>query len=282
VRFLVLSDLHLEFATFTPARPLEDVDAVLLAGDVLPSVKVVRWAARKSVFGSERPIVLVPGNHEYYGAEIRTRRAQLQRAAATVPNVHVLDPGEVLLGAGRVRVLGCTLWTDFHAPVQQTGGAAVSDPSRAMEEAWRFVNDYRAIALQAPESTKRRPLTPADTLAFHAAERAWLRQKLREPFDGATVVVTHHAPAAGSIASRWADDGLTPSFVSDLPDEFFAVPSWWVHGHTHSSFDYARGNCRIVCNPRGYRLRHRSFENAAFDPALVIDVEMGPHGAQRS
>ena len=26
----------------------------------------------------------------------------------------------------------------------------------------------------------------------------------------------------------------------------------WVHGHTHSSFDYNIHGTRVVCNPRGY------------------------------
>jgi predicted phosphodiesterase len=275
MRFLVLSDLHLEFATFNQARALDDVDAFVLAGDILPGSRVVRWGARESVFGPGKPIIFVPGNHEYYGGELQARRARLQEAAATVPNVHVLDPGELRLSAGRVRVLGCTLWTDFRVPIQ-ADGAAVSNASWAMEEAWRFVNDYQTITLQTTGAAKRMPLTPADTLALHETERTWLRGKLLEPFDGTTVVVTHHAPAAGSIAPKWADDWLTPSFVSDLPEEFFEVPSLWVHGHTHSSFDYMRGNCRIVCNPRGYRMRDGTFENAAFDPGLIIDVDDRP------
>jgi len=26
----------------------------------------------------------------------------------------------------------------------------------------------------------------------------------------------------------------------------------WTHGHTHHEFDYMIGECRVVCNPRGY------------------------------
>jgi hypothetical protein len=26
----------------------------------------------------------------------------------------------------------------------------------------------------------------------------------------------------------------------------------WTHGHTHEDFDYMIGDCRVVCNPRGY------------------------------
>jgi hypothetical protein len=107
---------------------------------------------------------------------------------------------------------------------------------------------------------------------MHWIDRDWLRRQLAQPFDGTTVVVTHHAPATGSVADRYAEDWMTPAFVSDLPDDFFAVPALWVHGHTHATFDYARGRCRVVSNPRGYRLRDSSFENPVFDPALVIDV----------
>ncbi len=44
-------------------------------------------------------------------------------------------------------------------------------------------------------------------------------------------------------------------------------PALWVHGHTHTSFDYRIGASRIVCNPHGY-----GDENEAFDPGLVLDV----------
>ena len=112
---------------------------------------------------------------------------------------------------------------------------------------------------------------------MHWIDRDWLRRQLAQPFDGSTVVVTHHAPSIGSVAERYAADWLTPAFVSHLPDEFFAVPTLWVHGHTHTGFDYLRGRCRVVSNPRGYRLRDSSFENHVFDPALVIGVSRTQH-----
>ena len=99
------------------------------------------------------------------------------------------------------------------------------------------------------------------------------RIQLGKPFAGATVVVTHHAPHRSSIARRFEDDWLSGCFASELPDEFFEVPSLWVHGYTHDSADYTVGNCRVICNPRGYPLRMtRGFENEAFDEWLVVEV----------
>jgi hypothetical protein len=27
---------------------------------------------------------------------------------------------------------------------------------------------------------------------------------------------------------------------------------FWFHGHMHDSIDYQVGECRVLCNPRGY------------------------------
>jgi hypothetical protein len=115
-------------------------------------------------------------------------------------------------------------------------------------------------------------LRAEDTLAMHWIDRDWLRRELRRPFDGPTVVVTHHAPASGSVAQQYAGDALTPAFVSQLPGEMFDVPVLWVHGHTHTPADYRCGSCRILSNPRGYRLQDGCFENPSFKP-LVLELK---------
>lgn len=277
MKFLVLSDLHLEFAEYAPPRGvLENVDAVILAGDTMPNCrKLPAWVTKSTVFGPDLPILVVLGNHEFYGGQLELRRRELQDAAAEFANVHVLDPGEVLLDDGRVRVLGCSLWTDFELPIKTVAGT-VSDRARALKTAGECMNDYGRIKIEerGPRQARSgtRLLKPDDTLALHVAERAWLRAKLAESFSGETIVVTHHGPSADSVAPRWAGDWLSPAFSSDLPNEFFDVPALWVHGHTHDSRDYRRGRSRVLCNPRGYLLRTGRFENDDFDPALVVEV----------
>ncbi len=277
MKFLVLSDLHIEFAEYAPPRgALEGVDAVILAGDTMPNCrKLPAWAAKSTIFGLNLPILIVLGNHEFYGGQIEVRRRELRDAAAAFANVQVLDPGEALLDGGRVRVLGCTLWTDFELPIQ-TSADRVSDRARALKTAAECMSDYGRIRIGESElggaQARTRLLRPDDTLALHSAERAWLRAKLAEPFSGATIVVTHHGPSADSVAPQWAGDWASPAFSSVLPDEFFDVPALWVHGHTHDSRDYRRGRSRVLCNPRGYLQRTGRFENDDFDPGLVIEV----------
>ena len=148
----------------------------------------------------------------------------------------------------------------------------------------RYMNDFRLITVPVGQvlrpKMERRKLTAEDTLARHWIDRAWLLRQLTSPFNGATVVVTHHAPGLESVDPKYASDWLTPAFVSHLPDEFFGdhatrrmtEPAMWIHGHTHSSTSYKRYSTRVLANPRGYRLRDGSFENAGFDPQLVVDV----------
>ncbi len=141
------------------------------------------------------------------------------------------------------------------------------------------LNDYALICTpdkSAEPGTWRdkhnRKLRAADTLRIHQAQRAWLREKLSEPFAGPTVVVTHHAPHRGSLAQRYADDWVSGAFVTELPEAFFEVPVLWVHGHTHQQFDYLVHTCRVVCNPRGYVSWNGRIENHAFDPSLILDL----------
>ena len=155
-----------------------------------------------------------------------------------------------------------------------------SDLGRALGVANRAMNDFRHIELTARrlhrERECRRLLRAEDTLAMHWVDRDWLRRELDRPFNGTTVVVTHRAPASASAAERYAADWLTPAFVSEMPETFFAVPAIWVHGHTHSPFDYQHGRCRVVSNPRGYRRRDGTFENGRFSAGFVVDVAKPP------
>lgn len=280
MKLLVVSDLHLEFGrSFTLPKGL-DYDVVVLAGDIdSPGTRAVQWAALESTFGG-RSVVYVPGNHEFYSQEMGAELEQMRNEAAGT-NVSILNRDSVVVVG--VRFLGATLWTDFALPVGTDSKlddyTEDADVARALATANKRVEDFRAIRLadhaiprHRGEAAKQRLLTAEDTLAMHQVDRDWLRRQLAKPFDGPTVVVTHHAPASGSVAERYAADWLTPAFVSDLPDTLFDVPALWVHGHTHASFDYRRGACRVVSNPRGYRMRDGSFENHKFQAGLVVKV----------
>ena len=79
----ILSDLHTEFADFSP--PETDADVVVLAGDIGVGTGGIDWAARQLPV---LPVIYVPGNHEYYRQDIGMSD-ELKTVAPQ--NIHVLN-----------------------------------------------------------------------------------------------------------------------------------------------------------------------------------------------
>ena len=226
----VLNDIHIEFGDFRP--PPTDADVVILAGDIGVGREGLDWAADRF---PDRPVIYVPGNHEFYRHDLALTGELKSRAP---DHIHVLNDDQVIIGG--VRFLGCILWTDFAL----FGGA---DQFFAMQTARQRMNDYLLIRNQD------RHFTPEDAARLHVASRAWLGSRLAQPFAEKTVVVTHHAPSLRSVPARYADHPLAPAFASDLEtlmDE--RRITLWVHGHIHEAYDYTIRGTRVVCNPRGY------------------------------
>lgn len=248
MRLHILSDLHLEFAPL--GLPDPGADAVILAGDIHVQTRGVGWALE----AFRRPVIYVAGNHEYYGGHFKNTLQKMKERAKDT-HVHVLDREEVVIEG--VRFLAATLWTDFTV----TGNRVL-----AAMEARRRMSDYYQI-----RTGSYRRLRPTDVERDHFDAVTFLRAKLAEPFDGKTVVVTHHAPSTRSIAARFREDRshLNAAYVNRLEELLGPPVSLWVHGHTHVSFDYELLGTRVVCNPRGYI----PYEpNDEFDPALTVEV----------
>jgi predicted phosphodiesterase len=260
MRLHVLSDLHLEVAPFAAANAA--ADAVVVAGDVAAGAASLEWLRR--AFPHAR-IVFVPGNHEYYAGEFHACRAAMHRAAARL-EIDLLD--DSVLELAGVRFVGATLWTDLLLYGPAGRDALLARGLEALVE-------YRTIRVGDE------PFTPAHSVGFHRASRAFLETALAAPFAGETVVITHHGPHPRSVAERFRDSEVNPSFISDLSD-LMGPAALWIHGHTHASSDYVVKGTRVVANPRGYAGRHPVSgrihgtldrpENAAFDPELILDV----------
>ena len=243
----ILNDLHIEFEDFTP--PATDADVVILAGDIGVGVEGLRWAETRF---PDRPVIYVPGNHEFYHHDI----ALIDELKAQAPDhIHVLNDDWLVIDG--VRFPGSILWTDFAL-------FGEADKFFAMQQARQQMTDFSII------QNGGRCFTPEDAIQFHTASRVWLAAMLAEPFAGKTVVVTHHAPSPQSVHPRYANDLLTPAFASNLENLMDGDrAALWVHGHMHESYDYEIYGTRVVCNPRGYA---PNALNPDFRSDLVIEV----------
>jgi predicted phosphodiesterase len=268
VKVRVLSDLHLE-QDEPLAIPYAEADLVVLAGDIHNHAEGLRWAAEN--FDSSVPVIYVPGNHEYYDGEFGAMETAMIDASHSVPNVHFLNNTALIDRYEKWRVLGTTLWTDF-----ALYGTSSAQMRASVEACERVMLDYQGviqIAWPDEPDGEARAFSPSDSLALHEQARDWLVQELAKPFGGKTIVVSHHAPLRQSLAKKFANDLSSAGFVSDLPALVRAPVDLWVHGHTHTGFDYAVGGTRVVCNPRGYKDRRTGLpENPAFEWDKVVEL----------
>ena len=257
-KILLMSDLHIEFGKLSV--PKTQADVAVLAGDIHVGVEAATWSDRLARrLGI--PVVHVAGNHEHYGSLRRPGGhmggtiAELRAAAAaSAGRVTFLERATAVVAG--VRFVGCTLWTDYEL---------FGDPAEDMAHAEIAMTDYQTIAYRPGI----RFTTNDARREFMLAVR-FLKAELAQPFDGATVVVTHHLPSLRSVPERFKDDRLSAAFASHL-DELVAasVAELWCHGHTHWSCDYVIGTTRVLCNPRGYD----DFAlNPRFDPGLTAEV----------
>ena len=251
MRIHILSDLHNEFEAYEPA-PV-DADVLILAGDIDLRDRGVKWAA--SAFPHIPHILYTPGNHEYYGGALGHTLVKIRKAAG---RVHVLDLDELVIDG--VRFLGATSFTNYRV----TG-----NPAAAALSAQSQMTDFRKI-----RNHRYGRVHPIDFIEIADKAHAWLQTKLSEPFQGPTVVITHHAPALTCLQHGGTHgSNLDGAYANDWDDLVESQANLWVYGHTHESVDFTAGSTRIVSNQRGY-----PGEPAGFRPDLVIELDSGVRG----
>lgn len=225
MRINYFSDIHLEFGDLQ--APNTDADIIVAAGDIGINRQGLEWL---STF--DKPVIYVAGNHEFYGHEIRETLTVLREESANT-DIHFLEQNKFVYKG--IRFLGCTLWADLYAEGEEKAG-----------DLGKTLNDFRKIKYTDQEFDTER------FSSFFTRSKKWLEKELAQPFNGKTVIVTHHAPSQWS----WNDspNALKKlAYCNDLKPLFHENEiSAWFHGHIHSPCDYRISGARILCNPRGY------------------------------
>ena len=274
MKIFLISDVHTEMADryFDPYFDYEclrfncpqDTDVVILAGDVGEWLNGLEWAFNKF---KGKEIIYIVGNHEYYDNDINI--IEDMRRKAKILGIHLLENDSVIID--HVRFLGTTLWTNFN-----------NYSHVEINKAWGLMNDYKYITSRTWWSNKQNrekalwlmdldslfgfdPTLFSPTVGYllHKEALKWLEQQLLKPYEGKTVIVSHHAPSMRSSNNY--------SYASNL-EKFIAEHSanidLWCHGHVHESVDYDVSGVRIVSNPRGYPNNISS----TIDGAKIIQV----------
>ncbi|GLQ53574.1 metallophosphoesterase [Devosia nitrariae] len=258
MRAWVFSDLHVDAAPYELPPTPPDIDCIIIAGDVADGHHLsARWL-RHHVVPRGLPVMYVLGNHDFFGHDISDDHSDLYARIG----VELLHPGRPVVEIAGVRIIGCTLWTDYDVN---------GDVELARAWARESMPDLQSIDLGL------RRVGTRDLLDLHRQHLGMLAGLLTEfEIQPPTIVVTHHAPHPKSLRSPHFIDDSDASFASDLSHLITVTePAVWIHGHVHHSRDYYIGATRVVCNPRGYAVVDSGgmrIENQGFEPGKVIEL----------
>lgn len=266
LRMALLSDLHREASNLTISPGDSHVLAVV--GDLeTPSHDLstpgavhtgVRWLTQQV---SDRPVLFVPGNHDYENAKVSDAVAAMKRAAEGT-NVRVL--WNETFDHGGVRFIGTPLWTNPLRPGFK--------PERIMQA----ITDR--VGLRHSLDDHNKPLTSQWIVEQHRLAKEFIAHELARDLHLPKVVLTHWAPSLRSQPGNFyfAGTDIEGYWASDC-ESLVAQAELWAHGHFHDSVDYRIGKDpkkgRVVSNPRGRSKLFNKAENKSFQPTYIISVD---------
>lgn len=270
-----VSDLHMECGIRDVILPGGDV--LLLAGDLIqetsirPKRHIEVWHKFfKEEASKYEKVFYVLGNHEHYCTNISNTITDLQASLKDYPNVQILENLDAHL-VGDWRIFGASLWTDY-----------AKFTSNAMDAARICMNDHRLIAItRRTTADGYKPIIgvfkPEDAYNYNQISKKILETVIESDHAKGVkwIVMTHHTPSMQSGHPRWggSENWLNYAFHNTDLDDWIKRHEnikYWVHGHTHDSCDYMIGQCRVLCNPKGY-----GNENKHFDCKRMFDLDTG-------
>lgn len=284
MKIRLMSDLHLcvnneRYKAFR----LADVDTfTLIAGDISADVnQTVRWINDNVKNG-----LFIEGNHICYNH----RPHSIQYFHRELSNYYTMDANVSFLQdnykiVDDVVFVGGTLWTDMRL----TADKDEKNMDYFYWKATRGLNDYQygmvnfgdldsENGIDAPNKYRAQlkckdlvGLEPIHTVQMFEKTLSVIDEVCKQFPDKKIVVLTHHAPSFKSIDEAYVNSEVNHCYASNLEDFILDRPNIkaWCHGHVHCHKDYMIGNCRVMCNPRGYERYH---ENNEFNTDFVFEV----------
>lgn len=248
----IISDMHVTHADMNAEIDIPPADICVCAGDVSGFLAFGLEFLKRRI-APTMPVVLVLGNHDYYGNSI-TGTLSAGRKDTEKFNIHLLE--NETFEIDHVRIIGATLWTDYQVPWGIEDELPLPDRAEAaMYFCRRSMFDFREIYSSPPfHEEQPRTITIREIITRHAESKAFISGELTKSWTGKTVVLTHHAPSPRSLLKKYQGDAINAAYASDLADVIqIGRPDVWIHGHIHQFQDYVEDDTRVICNPLGYR-----------------------------
>ncbi len=249
-----MSDLHLEFGENTQYIKDNEFpvtgEVLVIAGDTayLKNATMPNPKFWKNVSKNYRQVLLIPGNHEFYGygdvlAYGDSWQRMIHKNVGYYQNKVVrVDDTDFILS---------TLWSHI----------------RSQDEFFvaRGMNDFRQIKYGG------RRFTTDDFNAEHDKCLTFIKQSVELSDAKNIVVVTHHLPSNTVVAPQHKGDSLTSAFATELGDYIAdSRIDAWIFGHSHTNIEGQIGNTKLLCNQMGY-VAYGEHCNG-FDPGRSVEL----------
>ncbi|MEJ1237749.1 metallophosphoesterase [Chryseolinea sp. T2] len=229
------SDLHLEFPANqkylqeNPIKPTGDI--LMLAGDIVPFAAMEKADNFFNfVSDSFEHVYWIPGNHEYYRADISQRTGSFHERIRS--NVSLLN--NTLIVHGGVRLLFSTLWSRIDFSKELIIRKAMAD--------------FRLIR------NKGNKISVDDYNWLHEECLAFLSNELALSTEQKTIVVTHHLPTFVNYPEKYRFSELNSAFATELYELIeLSKAAYWIFGHNHEVVqDFKIAETTLTSNQLGY------------------------------
>lgn len=260
-----LTDLHLDTGKLKLTK-FPECDYVIITGDL--AAKLGGWPIIESLLSKGNIVLFILGNHEYHSeakkgiVTMREIEERWKKKEKEYDNFHVLINDTVIFED--IRFIGGTLWTNFNNMDKKT-----KEEFSEMRDSVKVYKSFRGSGYSRRGGVN---VTVDDIYEKHKETVKYFESELSKPFNGKTVLLTHHAPLLESIDTRYKDDFESNGcYVSDLSYLFkqYKIDALF-HGHIHQSKHYYYGNTLVTCNPRGYKMYNELNED--FDEGKIITL----------
>ena len=272
MKIQIISDLHTEFFIDKKSlisqceKILSPADWLIIAGDLGTSQKFVSSRSPKDLFNDalkvfckhyER-VIFVPGNHEYYHSTWNKTIEWFDSLENEFSSFMVLDNN--VYHENEIQLIGSTLWF-------------MPDPLNG--KYWNGMSDSHFNSLKPFEERGEASARFIEDVVADPEEQ--LNDKICQ------IVVTHMVPLMESVPEVYKSSNLNRFFVNEKPIKLLEkwkenpeiwvqikLPKIWIHGHTHTSFDYDYNGMRVICNPFGYW--GTGDQNKEFDYQKIVEI----------
>ncbi len=246
IKIKLISDLHVDVQndggrSLINSIPKNDHDITVVAGDLCQADDTEFYFEAVALLADRfKQVILVSGNHEYWGGQAQAIDMAIDETANSFSNVVRLKPGFPEKFNG-VNFHGGTLWYGPDTIKVSHGGFP----------------DFLRIGNFTPWVFKQ-----------HQAFIDMFENNMVQPGD---VVISHHMPSYACVQPQW-NGYATNRFFANNMDKYIIKyqPAAWLFGHTHDYIDMKIDNTRAICNPFGYLGEYPA--NVKFNDKLVIEI----------